>query len=255
MKKVIPTFIAIIFFVVLVIVMGAFKIVNPGERGVLVTLGDISDVVQDEGLHMIIPFVQRITTIDVKTQKVEYESSSSSKDLQSVRTVVALNFKPDSTSVGKLYQNVGLNYEYKVIKPAIEEAVKSSTAKFTAEELITNRSEVKDAIAQNLSERLTKFFIEVEEVSIVDFSFSAEFDAAIEQKQTAEQQALKEKWNLERVKIQAQQTIEQAKAEAESLRLQRQDLTPELVNLRAIEKWDGVLPKVTGGSTPLVNIQ
>lgn len=220
----------------------------------MVTLGNISDGILDEGFHLKIPFVQQIINVDVKTQKAEYESSSASKDLQSVTTIVALNFKPDPDSVNKLYQNIGLNYESKIIKPAIEEAVKSSTAQFTAEELITNRSQVKDAIATNLKDRLGKFFIAVEEVSIVDFNFSPEFNDAIEQKQTAEQLALKEKWNLERVKIIAQQKIEQAKAEAESLRLQKQELTPELVKLRAIEKWDGVMPKVTGDATPFINL-
>ncbi len=240
---------------ILILLFASLRIVNPGERGVEVTLGVVSEDILAEGIHLRMPFIQRIVNVDVKTQKVEYSSNSASRDLQSVTTVVAINFFPDPEDVNNLYREIGLNYETKIIKPAIEEAVKASTAQFTAEELITKRREVKDTITEILNSRLSETYIVVDEVSIVDFSFSPEFDKAIEEKQTAEQQALREKWELERVKIQAQQKIEQAKAEAEALRLQKQELTPELLQLRAIEKWNGVMPKVTGGATPFVTIE
>lgn len=254
MKQFLWTLVAVVSVGVLVVIFSSFEVVNPGERGLKVTLGQVSDDILVEGLYLQIPFIQRIVKIDIKTQKAEYESSSASKDLQSVKSIVAVNYNPEPSSVGKLYKEIGLNFEYKIIKPAIEEAVKGSTAQFTAEELITKRSQVKDTITLALKERLARSFVEVDEVSIVDFSFSPEFDKAIELKQTAEQQALKEKWELERVKILAQQTIESAKAEAEALRLQKAELTPELVNLRAIEKWNGVMPQVTGGATPFISL-
>lgn len=254
MKNVLLSLAGILIAVLLVTVLSSFEVINPGERGVRVTLGQVSDEVLIEGLYLQLPFVQKIVKIDVKTQKAEYESNSASKDLQSVRSVVAMNFNLEPMSVGKLYKEIGLNYEFKIIKPALEEAVKSATAQFTAEELITKRSQVKDNITSAVSERLGESYITVDEISIVDFSFSPEFDKAIEQKQTAEQEALKAKWDLERVKIQAQQKIETAKAEAEALRLQKQELTPELVKLRAIEKWNGVMPQVTGAATPFVSL-
>ncbi|PIV90377.1 HflC protein [Candidatus Gracilibacteria bacterium CG17_big_fil_post_rev_8_21_14_2_50_48_13] len=254
MKNTLLSFGAVVLVLVLSLIFSSFEIINPGERGIRVTLGQISDEVLVEGLYLKIPLVQSIVRFDVKTQKAEYESNSASKDLQSVRSIVALNYNPEPSSVGKLYADIGANYEFKIIKPALEEAIKSATAQFTAEELITKRSQVKDMITKVVTERLAKSFIDVDEISIVDFSFSPEFDKAIELKQTAEQDALRAKWDLERVKIQAQQKIETAKAEAESLRLQKQELTPELVKLRAIEKWNGVLPQVTGGATPLVSL-
>lgn len=255
MRKVLSILGIAVGVLVLITIFSSFIVINPGERGVKVTLGQMSSDVLTEGLHFKLPFIQKVLVIDVKTQKAEYESSSASKDLQSVQSIVAVNYSAEANSVGKLMAEIGSNYEFKIIKPAIEEAVKGSTAQFTAEELITKRSQVKDKITEAVRSRLAKSYIEVEEVSIVNFAFSPEFDKAIEQKQTAEQQALKAKWELERVKIEAQQKIEQAKAEAEALRLQKQELTPELVKLRAIEKWNGVLPKVTGGSTPLVPIE
>lgn len=255
MKSLFTTLGVALGIVVLITLFSSFMVINPGERGVKITFGQMSKDVLTEGLHFKLPFVQMVTVIDVKTQKAEYESKSASKDLQSVTSLVAVNYNPEPNSVDRLLADIGTNFEFKVIKPAIEEAVKSSTAQFTAEELITKRSEVKDKITEVLKTRLARSYIEVDEVSIVDFGFSPEFDKAIEQKQTAEQQALKTKWDLETVKIQSQQKVEQAKAEAESLRLQKQELTPELVNLRAIQKWNGVLPKVTGGATPFVTIE
>lgn len=243
-----------IILIALVLLSSSLKVINPGERGVLITLGVPSSEVLSEGIHIQMPFVQRIVVLDVKTQKAEYESDSASKDLQSVTSIVAVNFNPQPAMVSKLYQEIGAAYEAKIIKPAIEEAIKASTAQFTAEELITKRTEVKELMRTKIEDRLKKAYIEVDEVSIVNFAFSPEFNKAIEEKQTAEQQALKEKWELERVKVLAQQKIEQAKAEAESLRLQKQELTPELIQLRAIEKWNGILPQVTGGSIPMINL-
>jgi len=254
MKNTLLTLGSILGTLLLILIFSSFEVINPGERGIRVTLGQVSGEILTEGLYLKIPLVQSIVRYDVKTQKAEYASNSASKDLQSVQSVVALNYNPEPTSVGKLYADIGINYEFKIIKPALEEAVKSATAQFTAEELITKRSQVKDIITKVVKERLAKSYIDVDEISIVDFSFSPEFDKAIELKQTAEQDALRAKWDLERVKIQAQQKIETAKAEAESLRLQKQELTPELVKLRAIEKWNGVLPQVTGGATPLVSL-
>ena len=128
------------------------------------------------------------------------------------------------------------------------------TAHFTAEELITRRGEVKDAIKTNLTDRLGQFNIIVDEFSIVDFSFSEEFNRAIEAKQTAEQSALKAKRDLDRIKIEAEQRVTQARAEADGQRLQRETLTPILLQLRAIEKWDGKLPQVSGGATPFIDL-
>jgi len=254
MSRVLFGSVGAVAIIALIVVLMSIKIVNPGERGVEITLGVVSEEVLGEGIHLRIPFIQSIKTVDVKVQKAEYKSDSASKDLQSVTSVVAVNFRPELTQVNLLYKEIGLNYETKIIKPAIEEAVKASTAQFTAEELITRRRDVKEKISELLKQRLSEAYISVDEVSIVDFAFSPEFNKAIEEKQTAEQQALKEKWELERVKIVAQQKIEQAKAEAESLRLQKQELTAELIQLRAIEKWNGVLPSVTGGSVPFVPI-
>ena len=252
------TFTTLIFFglVLFFFVITSFTVINPGERGLKIRLGTISSAVLQEGLHWKLPFIETIVKIDTRTQKTEYQSASASKDLQTVTTTAALNYRPEQAQVNTLYQNIGLDFEERIIQPAIQESVKSVTALFTAEELITKRAEVKNKLFALLVDRLKKSWIIVEDVNIVDFNFSAEFNKAIEEKQVAEQRTIKATNDLARVKIEAQQKIEQAKAEAESLRLQKQELTPELVQLRAIEKWNGVMPQVTGGGNmPLINLK
>jgi regulator of protease activity HflC (stomatin/prohibitin superfamily) len=156
--------------------------------------------------------------------------------------------------VNVIYQEIGLFFKERIIDPAVQEAVKAVTAQFTAEELITRRSEVKEQIRESLAKRLLVFNIIVDDFNIVDFSFSREFNAAIEAKQTAEQQALKAKRDLDRIKIEAEQKVTQARAEAEAQRLQRETITPTILQLRAIEKWDGKFPQVIGGAMPFIDL-
>ena len=239
----------------LIVLLNSFQVVGAGERGVVFSkLSGVKDTQLGEGLHLKIPFLEEIIPIDVKVQKSQTDARAASKDLQNVSSTIAVNFHLDPSRAHKVYQDIGLSFKERVIDPAVQEAVKSVTAHFTAEELITRRAEVKDAIKGNLSERLMKFNILVDEFSIVNFDFSHEFNAAIEAKQTAEQSALKAKRDLDRIKIEAEQRVTQAKAEADGQRLQRETLTPILLQLRAIEKWDGKLPQVSGGATPFIDV-
>lgn len=244
----------------LVVIFGSFRIVGAGERGVVLTLGQVSDSVWSEGLHLKLPLVQSVKILDVKTQVESIDATAASKDLQNVTAKVALNYHLDSERVNKLWQSLGSEYKVRIIDPAIQEAVKAVTAKYTAEELITKRPLVKDDIKVALAERLNKEFIIVDEFSIVNFDFSTSFNQAIEAKVTAEQNALASKNKLEQVKYEAEQRIAEAKGEAEAIRIQAQAIQnqggAEYVNLKAIEKWTGVLPTyMMGNSVPFVNIK
>ena len=199
--------------------------------------------------------------MDVRTQKDEVEVGASSKDLQEIIAKVALNYHVDPLNVDKVYKNIGFEYETRIISPAIQESVKASTAQFTAEELITKRSEVKKEIKDNLTKRLSQYNIIIDDFSIVDFNFSDEFNKAIEAKQTAEQRALKAQNDLKRIEIEAKQKIETAKAAAESIKIQAEALkeNKDLIELKFVEKWDGKLPVyMFGGSSspiPFFNIK
>jgi len=191
--------------------------------------------------------------MNVQTQKAEVTADSASKDLQVVTTVIAVNYNLEPAAVRSLYQTIGKDdvIAFKIIAPSIQEAVKSTTAKFTAEELITERTAVAVDIKANLTNKLGKLGILVTDINIVEFRFSPEFDAAIESKVRAEQDALAQKNLLEKVKYEAQQTIETARAQAESIKIQAEAVTSQwgadYVKLKWIEKWNGALPTTTLG--------
>jgi regulator of protease activity HflC (stomatin/prohibitin superfamily) len=236
--------------------------VGAGERGVVLNFGAVQDKVLNEGLHFRVPIMQEVAIMDVKVQKAVTDAASASSDLQDVTLSVALNYHvlPDKANV--VYQTLGVQFKERIIDPAIQEVMKAVTARYTAEELITKRPAVSEAMRGALSERLLAYNIAVDAFSIVTFSFSRVFTEAIEAKQTAEQLALKAKRDLDRIKIEAEQKVTAAKAEAESLRLQRANISSDLIelrkieaNLKAIEKWNGILPQVTGGgAVPFIGV-
>jgi len=253
-----PKFMAagIIGIIVLLVLFNSFQVVGPGERGIIFSqITGLREVTLDEGMHFKVPFIETIFIMDVRVQKVQSSASAASKDLQNISSVIAVNFHIDPARAQKVFQEIGRDFKDRVIDPAVQESVKAVSAGFTAEELITMRGTVKDKIQVSLSERLAKFNIIVDEFSIVDFSFSEVFNRAIEEKQMAEQNALKAKRDLDRIKIEAEQRVTQARAEADGQRLQRETLTPILLQLRAIEKWNGVLPQVSGGATPFIDLK
>jgi regulator of protease activity HflC (stomatin/prohibitin superfamily) len=236
--------------------------IGAGERGVVLNFGAVQKNVLGEGLHFRVPIMQSVAIMDVKVQKAVTDAASASSDLQDVTSSVALNYHiiPDKANV--VYQTIGVEFKERVIDPAIQEVMKAVSAKYSAEELITKRPAVSEAMRATLAERLLAYNIAVDAVSIVGFSFSKIFMEAIESKQTAEQLALKAKRDLERIKIEAEQKITAAQAEAESLRLQRANISTDLIelrkieaNLKAIEKWNGILPQVTGvGAVPFIGV-
>ncbi|KQC08114.1 MAG: HflC protein [Smithella sp. SDB] len=255
---------ALIFGAILLLVLflKPWVQIGAGERGTVLNFGAVQKTVMGEGLHFRIPIMQTIIPMDVKVQKALTSAAASSSDLQEVSSEVAINYHivPDKANI--VYQSIGVHFKERIIDPAVQEVVKAVSARYTAEELITKRPAVSDAMKTTLSERLLLHNIAVDAFSIVGFSFSKIFMEAIESKQTAEQLALKAKRDLERIKIEADQKVAAAKAEAESLRLQRANISPDLIelrkieaNLKAIDKWNGILPQVTGGgAVPFIGV-
>ena len=238
-----------------ILISSSFKVVGAGERGVVFSkFGGVKNVILDEGLRFKIPFIEDIIRVDVKVQKSQTDATAASKDLQTVSSTIALNYHIDPGKVNVVYQELGTYFKERMIDPSVQESVKAVTALFTAEELITRRNEVSDKIKESLLNRLIAFNIIVDGFNIIDFSFSRGFNEAIEAKQMAEQSALKAKRDLDRIKIEAEQKITQARAEAEGQRLQRETISPTILQLRAIEKWDGKFPQVIGGAMPFIDV-
>lgn len=252
---------AIIIVILFVIVLNfPIVVIGAGERGVVFNnISGIEDRVLDEGVHFRIPFVQIVKTLSVKVQKNEIDAQAASKDLQTVTTKIVINWHLDDKETHRIYQNIGDEKTVvdRIIVPNTNEVVKAATAQKTAEELLTKRADLKNVIDTSLTERLKTYNIILDDVSIVDLDFSEQFNQAIEAKATAEQNALKAQNDLKRIEIEAQQQIETAKAEAESIRIKTQALqqNQELVKLNAVEKWDGKLPTyVLGSSIPFIQI-
>lgn len=242
-------------------IAASFGQVPAGYRGVVLRFGAPTGAIKGEGLYMVVPFVNTVELLSVQVVAYEAVAEAASRDLQDVRAKVTLNYSLDPSRVAEIYRTLRHEHETRIIKPAIQEAVKAATARFTAEELITRRPEVRDAIQQNLTQRLDRFGILGQAVSITDFAFSKAFNEAIEAKVTATQQVLKAERDLQRVRLEAQQQIEQARAQAEALRIQKENVTPQLVELRrieaqfrAIEKWDGRMPTYVAGPVPILDV-
>lgn len=240
----------------LIILFGSFRTVSAGYRGIKTRFSAVTSGVLDEGLHFKFPIIEKIIEFPVQIQKEQVDASAASKDLQSVSAQVALNYHIAPDQVAKLYQKVRLEYKERLIAPALQESIKASTANYTAEELITKRAEVRDSIEIFIKNKLADDGIIVDEFNIVNFDFSQSFNAAIEAKVTAEQDALAAKNKLEQVKYEAQQRIEEAKGKAEAIRVESSALqnNPQVLQLRALEKWDGILPRVTSSAIPFIDV-
>lgn len=252
--------------VVLAVLFGTLnpvRIVSAGTRGVITTFGKVDPLALDEGLHFVVPVVQRIHMIDVRLQMNEGTGIAASRDLQQVKVSAALNWRLEPLAVAQTFQAIGDErmVAARVIEPAAQEATKAVTAQYTAEELVTKRTEVSGKVRDALETRLKRHGVIVDSLAAVNYDFSDAFDRAIEAKVEAEQKKLTAERDLERIKVEAEQALAKARGEAESLKAKRLEITPELLKLRqleneaaAIQKWDGKLPNVTGGATPFVNV-
>ena len=241
-KKVIIGIIVGIFSIILI--CSSFTTIKSGEVGIRVRFGKVVESSTHEGINFKLPFIDKIEKQNVKVQKISVVTSSSSKDLQEVDMSIAVNYRIDNKEAISLYKNVGHNYTSVILEPAIEESVKAVTSKYTAEELITNRSEISTKCLEEISKKVEKYGLIISDFNITNFSFSPEFDKAIEEKQIAEQKVLTAKQELEKERIEAEKKIVAAEAEKKANELKEKSLTDKIIKEKFIEKWNGELPKV-----------
>lgn len=244
--------------------LGAFMIVGgilwsgvvqvpAGYEGVRLRFGAL-DGTMNPGIHLIVPGVHRVELMETRTQKEESQATAASRDLQIVTTTLALNFRLAPGKVDEVYGSVGLLYKQRVIDPTVQESLKVVTARYTAEELIRSRAQVKTEVESEIIRRLGSYNIIVDPsgLSIVNFDFSPEFNKAIEAKQVAQQEAEKQKYVLQQAELQKQTEVARAKGTAEAAKLNAEALKVNgggLVIAREwIEKWDGKLPSVASGN-------
>jgi regulator of protease activity HflC (stomatin/prohibitin superfamily) len=251
--------VGIILGLLVSIVLSPFTIVNAGHRTVVYRFGTINRVLT-EGIHYKTPLIESVDEVDIRTQKIEVTAMAYSKDTQTIDSTLALQYHLQPDALAELYREVGAEYQSTLIDPALQEAVKAAIAKFTANELLEQRPKVRDEIKMQIAERLKERYIVVDDFSIVNFDFSDEYENSVEQKQVAQQNALKAKNDLERVKFEADQRVASATAEAEAIRIQAQAITQqggaEYVRMKAVEKWNGVLPvqMIPNASVPFIDL-
>lgn len=224
---------------VLVGMMSSITTIGTGQIGVVTNFGRVTGRELDEGISMKLPFgIESVAVYDIKVQKETAPTAAATKDLQDVTAEVVLNYHLSRGDVSRMHQTVGILYKDKLISPALQEVFKSSAAKYNAGELITDRASLKNDVYTQLKERLEKYGIVVDDVSITDFKFSDSFSRAIEDKQVAQQNAERAKFNLDA-----------ARTDAEAQRVQSETLSDNYLRKQAIDKWDGKLPEYMGGGT------
>lgn len=270
---IITVVVVIVGLFALIMIFGSFYTVGAGERAIVLTFQKPSDVVQGSGLHFKIPIIQSIVLMNVRTQTIHFDNQagkgdiaessslfSASKDLQDVQIATVVNYHIAEGDVLQIYKQYGdsNSFQSNILEPVVRDSVKTISATYTAEELVSKRAEFNDKVASLLQERFTQKSAVFEKINIVNFQFSESFTNAIERKVTAEQDALAQKNKLEQVKYEAEQRVTQAKGEAEAIKIQAQAVTQQggknYVQLQLIQKWNGVSPQivvVSDGSNPI----
>jgi regulator of protease activity HflC (stomatin/prohibitin superfamily) len=267
-KKPTPRTVVIIvaLIIILIIGWGTFVIVPAGHRGVALWWGSVEKRIMGEGLNFKVPIAERVIKVDVKVQPHPFkEIDASSKEYQMVKMTGMMNFHIDPAYVNDLYQKVGLDFADKVIDPAFNDFVKEVVPTYPIGEILPKREEIRKRAMTKLGDNLARYHIIVDDIYFANIRFSPAYEGAIEAKQVAQQQVETQRQVLAQREIEAQQKVATAKGEAESILVVAQgqakandalsrSITPILVQYKGIEKWNGLLPQVSGGVVPFLNL-
>lgn len=243
--------------IIAIISLSACSVVGPTERGVRFTRGAVEESPLAAGTHFWFPYFAGLESIDVAVHAIEIKTSSGTKDQQEVSTTAVVNIQVDPSKVVEIVKNYGSEEAMmKQIIPQIQEAINANVSKFSAEEVLTKRTELKDAVDKMIKERAARYGAMVHDISIKDLQYSKEYADAVERKQIAEQKAKEAEYDAQRANKEADGAINRARGQAESQKLVRATITPELLQKQAIEKWDGKFPQVMGGqgALPFLNL-
>lgn len=244
---------------VLMALFESFTIVPAGHIGVVTTLGEVNMQTLNEGAHFVNP-ISAVRTLEVRVVKAELKNANAgTKDLQVVHSDLVVNYRIDGAKAAHIYKEFGFNLEDKILQPAINEAFKSVTAHYSSDELITKRDEVSKGVINALQTKVGKYGLDISDVSLVNFGFSAEYQKAIEAKVTATQSKLQAEQDLARIEVEAKQAIARAEGKAKAIAIETAAINSQggasYVQLKAIEKWDGKLPVTQlTNTTPFINL-
>ncbi len=239
----------VLLLLALTVICSFFVIVSPGKRGVLMRFGEVQSEILGEGIHPIIPIVNTVEQLSVRVQNQEISTEALSRDLQKVYTDVALNWHIAPEKVNIIFQRIGNQQAivHRIINPAVKEVLKAVMAMYTAEEIITARTQVKAEVDRTLTERLAAYDLEIDDISLVNIQFTDQFNKAVEAKQIAEQEAKRAGFLAIKAENQAKAKVNLAKGEAKAHELIVKSLTPAILQRQAIAKWDGRMPWISAG--------
>lgn len=237
------------------LILNPFVVINPGERGVVVTLGALSQQLKGEGLSFRVPLIQTIHRVSVKQQTMEGEAICYSSDLQTMTIRYKVIWQVPEASLLKIFREYQGDVYTQFVDPRVQEAIKNASSKYSAENFVKSREKVKFQVLDQLKHDLRNVVV-VTDLPITNVDLSDALEHAIEQKQVKEQEALAKKYELDKAQKDAEITVVQAEAEAEAMRITGESLraTPQLASLKAIEKWNGVGPVVSGGGNNLFDV-
>lgn len=248
--------IGIVLVIGVILLFASTTIVPTGHIGVVTLYSKVQERYLDAGFHFVKPFVESVHDVDIRTQKYQNTVEGSAKDLQIVNITVSINYQIKAEQASALYAKVGANYNDTILNPALQSGLKAAIAKFTAEEMVTKRSEVANAITEELNARLEEYFT-ISAVNLENVDFTDEFNKAVEAKTTNQQKAEAEKAQLEIIKVQNEQKINTAEAEAKIRELESQSVTDKSLEQLKLEiqrelvaKWDGKTPVTMLGDNP-----
>lgn len=247
-------------FIALFIVIANFPIVRigAGERGVVFNnFSGLENRILDEGTHFRIPFVENVIAMPVRTQANNFEENAGTSDSQIVDVKLTLNWHLDPSKVNKIYQTVGNNDAVisTILTNNTQDAVKQATSKYVALDIQRNRDNVAAKALYLLQAKVKRYGVFIDGLSLTNINFSAQFNQAVENAQTASQNAIAAENKVKQVQAEAEAAIAKAKGEAEAQRLQQQTLTAELLQKYAIDKWDGHFPQYFGaGALPFLTL-
>jgi regulator of protease activity HflC (stomatin/prohibitin superfamily) len=267
-KKPTPRTVGIIVGLIVIFILAwrTFVIVPAGHRGVVLWWGSVEKRIMGEGLNFIVPIAERVIKVDVKVQPHPFkEIDASSREYQIVKMTGMMNFHIDPAFVNDLYQKVGLDFADKVIDPAFNDFVKEVVPTYPIGEILPKREEIRKRAMTKLGDNLSRYHIIVDDIYFANIRFSPEYEGAIEAKQVAQQQVETQKQVLAQREVEAHQKVATAKGEAEAILVVAQgqakandalsrSITPILVQYKGIEKWNGILPQVSGGAVPFIDL-
>jgi prohibitin 2 len=249
--------VALLIFVVILIGSAGTFVVDPGYRGVEVTMGRVSPTFKPDGFGLKAPFVTSIIPISVRQQTAQDKAECYSSDLQQIHIELRVLFRVPEASVVKLFRGYDGDVFETLVAPRVHEALKEVVASQSAEQVVKNREQIK-ARSLDLSRKKVGTLLVVEDIVIQNIKLTKELEHAIETKMVQEQEASKSKYLQQRAQIEADTAVIKAKGEAESIRIRGDALkqNPAFVDLQVVDKWDGVTPlAISGAGNLLLSLQ